>query len=354
MGVELETYSIFVPENRICRELHFPKRSTVEKGERFARDWSIGTEYNSKVVTTIREAFFLLKTGLRKYAKFRQDGGASRKYVIFPVGGWIDRFAGSHVHISVVRKRFDYEMAKQLSNYLYDHIPFIIVLAANSPVWREKITPHDSNRLLYSSSKYCKTARRGMLYKHHYRELTFNPKSRKKSATLELRVCDSSLPEYIAAVLCVCRAVALRWMKRRRPFNQSTHQNYLKARDQAIRRGTKASLVWSNHWISVTQYVDLFFRKYEEELSQMDIPEDVINVFKYLKRGYNQAHVIRETSKKCQRRHRPTWQRQFAKRYAVAIDELLDGNSYEQFAFRLGMKLPSIERTWLGRREANW
>ena len=143
-------------------------------------------------------------------------------------------------------------------------------------------------------------------------------------------------------------------MKKRRPFNQSTHQNYLKAREQAIRQGTKARLVWSNHWISVAQYVDLFFRKYEEELNQMDIPEDVINVFKYLKRGYNQAHVIREASKKCQRRHRPTWQRQFARRYAVAIEELLDGNSYAQFALRLGVKLPSIERTWVGRKEANW
>ena len=33
LGVELETYSIALPEYRICRELHFPKRSTVEEGE---------------------------------------------------------------------------------------------------------------------------------------------------------------------------------------------------------------------------------------------------------------------------------------------------------------------------------
>ncbi|MBU0759890.1 MAG: gamma-glutamyl-gamma-aminobutyrate hydrolase family protein [Candidatus Omnitrophica bacterium] len=201
MGVELESYSIFVPENRICRELHFPRRSIVEKGERFTRDWSIGTEYNSKVFTTIREAFFLLKTGLRKYAKFRQNGNSSHQYVIFPVGGWIDRFAGSHVHLSLSKKGID----------------------------------------------------------------------------------------------------------------------YAQARDQAIRFGTNARLVWSNHWITVPQYIDLFFRKYEEELNQMDIPEEVINIFKYLKKGRNQADVIREASKKYQRKHAPTWQRQFARRYAVAI-----------------------------------
>lgn len=354
MGVELESYSIFVPENRICRELHFPRRSIVEKGERFTRDWSIGTEYNSKVFTTIREAFFLLKTGLRKYAKFRQNGNSSHQYVIFPVGGWIDRFAGSHVHLSLSKKGIDYAQARKLSNYLYAHIPFLIALSANSPVWRDKITPYASNRLLHGSDKYCKTTRRGMLYKNHYRELTFNPKSSKKSATLELRVCDSSLPEYIVAVLCVCRAVALRWLKRKKPFNQSTHGNYLKARAQAIRFGTNARLVWSNHWITVPQYIDLFFRKYEEELNQMDIPEEVINIFKYLKKGRNQADVIREASKKYQRKHAPTWQRQFARRYAVAIEELLDGNSFEQFALRLGVKLPEIERAWLGRKEARW
>lgn len=354
MGVELESYSIFVPENRICRALHFPRRSTVEKGERFTRDWSIGTEYNSKVFSTIREAFFLLKTGLRKYAKFRQNGNTSHQYVIFPIGGWIDRFAGSHIHFSLARRNFDYNKAKQLSNYLYDHIPFLIALSANSPVWREKVTQYASNRLLHGSNKYCKTAKRGLLYKNHYRELTFNRKSQKKSATLELRVCDSSLPEYIVAVLCVCRAVALRWLKRKKPFNQSTHQNYLKARDQAIRLGVRARLVWSNHWISVPQYVDLFFRKYQEELNQMDIPEEVINIFKYLKKGCNQAEVIKEASEKCQRRHMPTWQRQFAKRYTAAIEELLDGNSFEQFALRLGVRLPVIKRTWLGRKEANW
>ncbi|MFH1854083.1 MAG: glutamate-cysteine ligase family protein [Candidatus Omnitrophota bacterium] len=354
MGMELESYSIFVPENRICRELHFPRRSIVEKGERFTRDWSIGTEYNSKVFTSIREASFLLKTGLRKYAKFRKNGNSSHEYVIFPVGGWIDRFAGSHIHLSLAKKGIDYNEAKQISNYLYDHIPFLIALSANSPVWRAKITKYASNRLLHGSNKYCKVARRGMLYKNHYRELTFNPKSKKKLATLELRVCDSSLPEYMVAVLCVCLAVTFRWMKKKKPFNQSTHQNYLKARDQAVRFGTKARLVWSNHWISVPQYVDLFFRKYKEELSQMDIPEDVINIFKYLKKGYNQADILREASSKYQRKHAPTWQRRFAKRYAVAIEELLDGNSYKQFALRLGVKLPTIERTWLGRKEANW
>src|SRR4051812_4191864 len=93
MGVELETYSIAMPEYRICRELHFPKRSIVEKGERFTKDDSIGSEYNSKVFNTIRESFFLLKSSLRKYTEFETPKTGADRHVIFPVGGWSDRFA---------------------------------------------------------------------------------------------------------------------------------------------------------------------------------------------------------------------------------------------------------------------
>ena len=86
----------------------------------------------------------------------------------------------------------------------------------------------------------------------------------------------------------------------------------------------------------------------------MDIPDEVIRVFKYLKKGWNQAEVIRRASERCWKKHKPTWQRQFAKRYFAAVQELLDGNSFEQFASKLGVRLPSIDRTWLGRKEARW
>ncbi|HXV28558.1 MAG TPA: hypothetical protein VD913_06290, partial [bacterium] len=159
MGVELETYSIALPEYRICRELQFPKRSIVEKGERFTKDVTVGSEYNSKVFATIREAFFLLKSGLRKYSQFPKKRETGAQYEIFPIGGWIDRFAGSHTHLALSRRGISYEEAKHLANYLHDHIPFLIVLSGNSPVWREKITPYSSNRLLLGSHKYCRVTK---------------------------------------------------------------------------------------------------------------------------------------------------------------------------------------------------
>lgn len=354
LGVELEMYSIAVPEYRICRELRFPKKSIVEKGEKFTRDVSIGSEYNSKVFSTIREAFFLLKSGLRKYLQFLDKQSQDDRFVILPVGGWIDRFAGSHVHLARGKKGIDYKHAKDLAKRLHDHIPFLIALSGNSPVWREKITNLSSNRLLLGSNKYCKITKREMLYKHHYRELTYNKGGKRKPPTLELRVCDSAVPEYLAAVLVICLAVALRWKAKRQSLNRCTHQNYAKGRDNAIRYGTQAKIYWNNHKIKVTDYVDIFFRKYEEELAQMDIPEEVLRIFKYLKKGWNQSEVIRKAVLKCRKKHRPTWQRQFARKYTAAIGELLDGNSFELFARRLGVRLPNIKRTWLGRKEARW
>ncbi len=354
LGVELETYSIDIRENRISRELHFPKRSVVEKGERFTRDDSIGSEFNSKPFRNLREALFLLKNSLRKYTQFRETNGETHELTIFPVGGWIDRFAGSHVHIGLGKNGIEYDQAKSLAKCLHDHLPFLMVLSGNSPVWREKITDKNSNRLFLGTKKYFKITKRGRLFKDHFREINFNKGNSKKPPTLEIRILDSSLPEYLIACLCVCFAITRRWMKRRPALNQSTHANYLESRHQAIHFGVNAKLSWANHWMNVPKYVDLFFRKYEEELRELDIPEDIIKIFKYLKKNVNQAELIRKAALKCQRRHHPTWQIQFAKKYAPAIEELLDGNTFATFAGRLGIKLPSIERTWLGKRESKW
>lgn len=353
MGIELESYSISVPDYRISRELQFPKRGIAEAGERFTKDDSIGTEYNSKVFYTIREAFFLIKNGLRKYIHFR--GSQEREdHTIFPVGGWIDRFAGTHIHLASGKKKFHFHQAKSLARHLHDHIPYLIALSANSPVWREKINTVDSNRVLRGTKKYCQISKRGPLTRTRYRELTFNAGGKRKPPTLELRVLDAGIPEYIVAALCVVNAAALHWFAQKSAFNQLTHENYLKSRDQACRKGTDAKLFWNNHKVTVSQYTDLFFRKYEEELDQMDIPDDVVNVFKYLKKGWNQADLIRKAAQKCLWLHRPTWQRRFAKKYAHAIQLLLDGNSYATFAKTLGVRLPNIDRTWLGRKEAKW
>jgi len=354
LGIELETYSIAVPSYRISRELKFPRRGAAEKGERFTKDATIGSEYNSRPFSTIREAFFLLKNGLRKYIHFRSSRRDRDYHTLFPVGAWIDRFAGCHIHSAFGKRKLTFRQARLLSRRIHDHIPFIIALTANSPVWRDRVTNNASNRLLLATKKYCKVIRRAALTNHHYNELTYNKGGKRKIPTLEIRVLDSGVPEYILAAACVVKAVALRWLAHKPAPIELGDAAYLRSRDEAIHYGADATLFWNNHALTVPQYVDFFFRKYEEELERMDVPGEVLDVFKYLKRGWNQAAVIRRAAQKSRWRHRPTWEKRFAKRYAAAIEALLDGNSYKDFAGRLGVRLPKIDRVWLGRREAGW
>ena len=211
-----------------------------------------------------------------------------------------------------------------------------------------------SNRLLRGTKTYCQITRENILSRHRYRELTYNEGGRRKPPTLELRVPDSGVPEYILAATCIVKAIALRWLTRKPGFNQLSHDDYLKAREQAVRFGPEAKLFWNHHRLTVPQYVDLFFRKYEAELRQLEIPAEIIDIFKYLKRGWNQSTVIRRAAQKSRWLYRPRWDRRFAKRYAAAIESLLDGNSYYDFARLLGVRLPRIERVWLGYRDAKW
>ena len=353
VGIELETYSISVPEYRISREIQFPRRGIAEAGERFTKDVSIGSEYNSRVFYTIREAFFLLKNGLRKYIHYRSYPRENEYRTLFPVGGWTDRFAGSHIHIALGRKKLDYARARRLARRIHSHLPFLIALCGNSPVWRGRINQVNSNRLLRGTKKYFQITRQNVFSKHHYHELSYNAGGKRKPPTLEIRVPDSGVPEYLIAATCIVKAVALRWLERQPALNHLTHENYLKARDQAIRYGPNAKLYWNHHQITVSQYADLFFRKYQEELERLEIPEEIIRVFKYLKKGWNQSTVIRKAAQKAKWGHR-NWERHFAKRYAAAIETLLDGNSYSDFAKTLGIRLPAIDRVWIGYREAKW
>jgi len=352
LGIELEAYTIRVPEYRIGREMAFPRRGAAERGERFARDSTIGTEYNSRPFSTIREGLFALHAGLRKYGRtrYRHRSQPHRGHEILLVGGWRDRYAGAHIHLALADRELDKPLAARLAWHLHDHIPFLIALGANSPVWQDELTDRASNRVARASSKYFRPLKRGELFQRSYDEMLWSRARNLKPATLEIRVLDSNLPEFVLMGACVVKAVALNWLARRPAANRVRASDYLKSRKAAAERGTRAELCWNGEWVSVPRYLDKFVWEHRDVLDEMDIPEEVWIPFKLLKRRINGATLLGAAAAASQAEQPRAWQRAFARRYVAAIGELLAGNTLVDFADQLGVGLPDLERVWLGRR----
>lgn len=355
IGVEIEAYSIDVSDYTIGRRLSRPRPGVSEAGERFSRDSSIGSEYISRPFETVREALFLLKAGLRKYLRglYRSRDDKPVHVVPLLVGGWTNRFAGAHIHISVAGRSLSRERAGSLAKHLHDQIPFLIALGANSPIWDKRITAKASSRFLRGSTSYFAATRRGRLTSVEDRELIYSPGRKTKPPTVELRVLDSNIPEYIVACLCVIKAASLRWLRGERPANRIRHDGYLRARHEAATKGMRAKLPWGKNLLPVPDYLDRFLWEHRRELEEMDIPDEIFEVWRILKRGYNGARLIHDAAVQARREHPLTWQRRFARRYVSGLEELLSGNSLRDFAEALGVALPATKRVWLGRKGAS-
>ncbi|MGE0474168.1 MAG: glutamate-cysteine ligase family protein [Nitrospirales bacterium] len=355
IGTEIEAYSINATDHKIGRRLSKPRPGLSESGERFTRDASIGSEYNSRPFTTVREALFLLKAGLRKYLRglYRSREEDQDYRVPLFVGGWTNRFAGTHMHISVANRKLTKREAAALSWHIHDQLPFFIAIGANSPIWDKRVTTKASNRFLRGSDTYFTATRRGELTSVDTRELVYSPGRKTKPPTLEIRVFDSNLPEFVIANLCLVKAVCLRWLRGESTANRMSHADYLLARTEAAAKGMRAKLPWKREWISVPEYLDRFLWEHREAIDEMDIPEEMYEVLRLLKRGYNGARLIHDAVALAVKEHPQTWQRRFARRYRSGLAHLLSGNTLHDFAQELKAPFPNTERVWLGRKRAS-
>jgi hypothetical protein len=355
IGVEIEAYSIGRDDYKIGRRTSRPRPGLSEKGERFTRDTSIGSEYNSRPFSTTREALFLIKAGLRKYLRDRYRGETERSERLIPllVGGWTNRSAGTHMHVSLADRVLEPDDAASLSAHIHDQIPLLLAMGANSPIWDRRITATASNRVVRGSEAYFAPLPRGEVSQKDLQELRFAPGRRTKPPTLELRVLDSNVPEFIVACLVAVKAVALRWLDTREPVNPLDGAEYLEARLAAARLGMRAKLPWRGEKHAARVVLDRFLWEHRAALEQMDIPEEIWETLKLLKRGYNGARLIGEAARAARAEHPQTWQRRFAKRYVEGLESLLDGNTLRSFASALHVELPSVDGVWLGRRRAS-
>ncbi|MEM2099975.1 MAG: glutamate-cysteine ligase family protein [Thermoproteota archaeon] len=338
IGVEIECYTILIREGKISRRVIIPDVNSSKTEERFTVDKSIGTEYVSRPFRSVREALQAISSGLVKYG----DSSIGDKALPLPVGGWNDRFAGTHFHLGFKDKGLSREEAGSLASYIHDHIPFIIAVSANSPVWRRRITPYSSNRLLRGGGKYCIPVTRGGLNQNHYRELNFNPANKHKHSTLEIRVCDSNIPPYVCTVMTILRILALAWRNGKEPCNNLTHEAYLETRTEAARRGAAAKLYWKGNHVSVGEYLTLLLDNYSEEAGMLDIPKDVVEVFNLLEKNWNNAEALRSAAIKLRGKYGNDWERNMAFKLASALKTILNGGSLSEYHEALGLRTPHL------------
>jgi len=131
------------------------------------------------------------------------------------------------------------------------------------------------------------------------------------------------------------------------------HADYLRARMEAATAGMKSKLPWKGDWIAVSEYMDRFLWEHRVEFDGMDIPEEIYEVFRLLKRGYNGARIVHDAVALTKAEHPQTWERRFAKRYGAGLEHLLSGNTLHHFCEELKVPLPNTDRVWLGRKRGS-
>jgi hypothetical protein len=356
IGAEIEAYSVSLADYTIGRRTSRPRPGVSERGERFTRDTSIGSEYNSKPFTTTREALFLLKSGLRKYMRdlYRGETDDDERLVPLLVGGWTNRSAGTHLHISLASQALNDDAVRSLAEHIHDQIPLLLAISANSPVWDRRVTRMASNRVLRGGDTYFAPLERGDVSTRDLQELRFSPGRKLKPPTLELRFLDSNLPEFVVASMVIVKAIVLRWLQNKEPVNVLDGEDYLRAREHAAQKGMRTRLPWKGKWIPARTVLDRFLWEHRDELEAMDVPKEVWDTFKLLKRGYNGARIFSEAIAASKKEHAQTWQRRFAKRYSEGLEQLLNGNTLFDFAAAVHVELPSIDGVWLGRPSASF
>ncbi|MEM3028696.1 MAG: glutamate-cysteine ligase family protein [Thermoproteota archaeon] len=334
IGVEIECYTILTDEKRISRSVLLPREKSSEDGERFTIDKSIGSEYVTKPFESIEEALYAIERGLGKYA----DPSKNHNALPLPIGGWNDRFAGAHFHIGFKEKGLRKEEALSLANYIHDHIPLLIAVSSNSPVWRRRITGYSSNRMLRVGGEYCIPVAKGGLNQNHYREMNLNPENKHKPSTLEIRVCDSNIPPYVCTVITILRILASAWRNGEKPCNSLTHEAYLQSRVEAAQRGVNATLYWNEKPVTVGEYLRLLTLSYEDEASILDPPRSVVEVLSLLEKGWNNAEAIRHAAIESRIRLGRGWEKDMVVKLASAMGTLLNGGSLKNYHRSLGLE----------------
>ena len=350
-GIEVESYLIKGVEILERRSIQ-PIEAVVEPGESFTDDITIGNEYISPIIDDINLGLFLLKNGLRKYRTFTHK---RVEYQIGLLGTWLKDPAGVHIHIGFGEEGIGKEDAGPLMAYIHDYLPFIIAICANSPVYLGKITDNASNRVLEYGKEHCKSISKEdilLIRSNHWAEINYNDYRKDKPPTVEIRVMDSNIPEYIVAALEILRILTIAFLKGKPSPNVLSFKRYEKSKESAARDGVRGSLYWNKKEMNMSQYIDKFFDAFQEELEKEDLTSDILDIFRLAKLGLNNATIIKTSIENIKSIYSPkkyNWEKQFIMRYNDALATLLDGNKLVDYARILYVDLPDIDKVKIGK-----
>lgn len=283
---------------------------------------------------------------------YRNATNGDENLVPLLTGSWTNRVAGVHLHVSISDHTLTMKEAKSLAFHVHDHLPLLAAAGANSPIWGRRITSFASVRHVKGSDTYFAPLRRGALGIDENKEMCFVPERKRKDKppTLEIRVLDSNLPQFVATGLTLVKAICLRWIQKKPASNRISYEDYLESRNRAAHKGMRARLCWNGEWLTASAYLDRFLWTHREELEMMDVPTEVFNTLRWIKKGYNGSRLLRDAALEARRRHPQTWQRRFAKRYVQGLHEVLSGNGLHDFAKALEVEVPDTSKVWLGRK----
>ncbi len=357
MGLEVEMFSIDLNTMQFRTLAPIYPKNGIEKDEKYVDDMTIGSEFNSPAFTSINESLFRLKTGLRKYF-VNLETAEDKRIALMGSYDLEMETAGVHYHFGFdLKKGITEKEAELIAPHIHQQIPFIIAITGNSPIIREKITNNASNRLLTNGEAMFVAIDRKDIqdfsYTSHFHEINYNENPGKKPPTLEIRVTDSNIPEYIMAGLFIAYISTIGALKGKKLWKYYDFKKHRKNRIEAAKKGAKASIHWNKVKLPIPKYVDAFFNFYKTEIKETNVSEDILQVFRLARSWWNMADIMREAYKKIHSKFKKKGEdfisQEFCRKILEAQRKNLNGENIISYAKHMNVKIPSIEGVKLGK-----
>jgi hypothetical protein len=155
------------------------------------------------------------------------------------------------------------------------------------------------------------------------------------------------------APVAMVKVLTIAYIRGTQRANDLDFQKYKRSRWSAAKYGVKGSLHWNGRNIKFHSYLDNFFDAYHGEIEECNIPDEILNIFRLAKIGWNHARILEKglkTAKSLYGSKKFNWRKQFIDLYSRALESLLDGAKLDEYTRMLNVELPEIDDVILGKK----